>query len=379
MIPPEFLKSILSALKSLVKNFGVTVIFCTATQPALCGKIGTNGSDFDGIPEDSIFPIIENPQKLAAELKRVELNTDFAKEKFSDWESVANELQKFPQVLCIVQTRKDCRTLHGLMPQGTIHLSALMCAQERTETVTEIKQKLKNGEPVRVICTRLVECGVDMDFPVVFKSMAGLDSVAQAAGRCNREGKSDSGKVFLFEPPSKVPSGLLKKSADAAREILKKYDYRIQLTPEIYSEYFKKYFSRVNDFDSCGFFQAMIKNSMEAKFQFRTLGENYHLINDSFQGTIYVYYESQKTGENNFDLIQRLQQGDADKFLLKKLARYSVNLPLNEIQELAESGRVLKVFDDAQIFVQADNDRNLYRNGIGLAADSLQSFALYVF
>ena len=187
MFPTEYLKSILSVLQGLVKCFGVTVVLCTATQPALEGTIGSDTKTFEGISENLITDIIDNPQELAEQLKRVEINTDFAKEKMPDWESVRDELCEYEQVLCIVQTRKDCRTLHSLMPEGTIHLSALMCAEERSDVIAKIKDRLRNYQPVRVISTQLVECGVDIDFPVVFRALAGLDSVAQAAGRCNRD------------------------------------------------------------------------------------------------------------------------------------------------------------------------------------------------
>ena len=174
-------------LDYLVKCCGCSALLCTATQPALEGTIGSDTKTFEGISENLITDIIDNPQELAEQLKRVEINTDFAKEKMPDWESVRDELCEYEQVLCIVQTRKDCRTLHSLMPEGTIHLSALMCAEERSDVIAKIKDRLRNYQPVRVISTQLVECGVDIDFPVVFRALAGLDSVAQAAGRCNRD------------------------------------------------------------------------------------------------------------------------------------------------------------------------------------------------
>ena len=144
MLPPEYLKSILSVLKGLVKCFGVTVVLCTATQPALEGTIGSDTASFEGIPENMITPIIENPIELAEQLKRVEINTDYSKEKMTNWQHVADKLCEFEQVLCIVQTRKDCRELYSLMPEGTIHLSALMCAEERSDVITEIKDRLRN-------------------------------------------------------------------------------------------------------------------------------------------------------------------------------------------------------------------------------------------
>lgn len=377
MLPPEYLKSILSALQGLVKCFGVTVVLCTATQPALEGEIGSDTAQFSGIPEKLITPIIENPAKLTEQLKRVEINTDYAKEKMSDWQQVADKLCEFEQVLCIVQTRKDCRELHQLMPKGTIHLSALMCAEERSDVISEIKDKLRKGEQIRVISTQLVECGVDIDFPIVFRALAGIDSVAQSAGRCNREGKMKHGSVYLFRPPKDNPSGLLRKGADVTKELLELHNYELPLTPEIYREYFTKYYKKLNGFDICNFDGTMEEGKAEGKFQFRTLSDNYHLIDNAYQGTVYVRYCSPRTGKDNVNLLTELYAGDVDKRLFRKLSRYSVNLPKDEIAELVKEGRIKQPVEG--VFMQSLDDDNLYQTGLGLVADSVKSFATYIF
>jgi len=105
------------------------------------------------------------------------------------WEEIATELSVEKCVLCVVSDRKSCRELYALMPKGTYHLSALMCAQHRSDRIAEIKERLKENGPVCVVSTQLVEAGVDFSFPTVYRAMAGLDSIAQAAGRCNREGE----------------------------------------------------------------------------------------------------------------------------------------------------------------------------------------------
>lgn len=377
MLPPEYLKSILSVLQGLVKCFGVTVVLCTATQPALEDEIGSDTAKFNGIPDKLITPIIDNPAELAEQLKRVEINTDYAKEKMTDWQQIADKLCEFDQVLCIVQTRKDCRELHQLMPKGTIHLSALMCAEERSDVITEIKDKLRNGEPIRVISTQLVECGVDIDFPVVFRALAGMDSIAQSAGRCNREGKSKCGSVYLFRPPKDPPAGLIRKGSDVTKELLELHDYELPLTPEIYKEYFIKYYKKINDLDKCDFEGTMLEGRQDGKFQFRTLSDNYHLIDNAFQGTVYVHYCSPKTGKDNLSLLMTLKTGDVEKKIFRKLGRYSVNLPLKEIKELVKTGRLEEPIEG--IFMQSLDDENLYQAGLGFVADSIQSFSTYIF
>ena len=286
------------------------------------------------------------------------------------WQEVADKLCEFEQVLCIVQTRKDCRELHQLMPKGTIYLSALMCAEERSDVIAEIKDKLRNGEPIRVISTQLVECGVDIDFPVVFRALAGMDSIAQSAGRCNREGKLKRGSVYLFRPPKDNPAGLLRKGADVTKELLELHEYDLPLTPEIYKEYFSKYYKKLNDFDECDFEGTMLDGRHEGKFQFRTLSDNFHLIDNAFQGTVYVHYCSSKTGKDNLNLLNRLKSGDINKQLFRKLGRYSVNLPKKEIEELVKAGRIEKPMEG--IFMQSLNDEKLYQAGFGLVADSIQ-------
>ncbi|MDE5898812.1 MAG: CRISPR-associated helicase Cas3' [Treponemataceae bacterium] len=378
MLPPEYLKSILSALKGLVSCFGASVVLCTATQPALEGTIGSNAAAFSGIPENAVVPIIEHPEELAEQLKRVQIDATCAHEKIAGWNAIADKLVKYNQVLCIVQTRKDCRELHGLMPEGTYHLSALMCAEERSEAISEIKQKVKNNKTVRVISTQLIECGVDIDFPVVFRAMAGVDSIAQSAGRCNREGRlAEFGTVHLFEPPTETPAGLLRKGADATRDLLRKYNYNLELTPSLYKEYFKHFYASVNDFDKPKFADCMLDENEDGIFQFRTLSDNYRLINDSFQKPVIIRYFSPKTKKSNDGLLAQLMNQGPDKRLMRKLGRYSVNLPKTEIAELARLGRIIEPFDG--IFVQAPDDENLYQYGKGLAADSVKSYSTYIF
>jgi CRISPR-associated endonuclease/helicase Cas3 len=194
----------------------------TATQPALEGKIGSAPNEFEGLTH--VTHIIDDPELLAKDFQRVEITLPVLDNR-SEWEDIAVELQKHEQVLCIVNTRSDCRKLHGLMPAGTIHLSAFMCGEERSEVISNIKAKLRNGEPIRVISTQLVEAGVDIDFPVVYRALAGLDSIAQAAGRCNRENKLTEqgklGKVIVFNPPKPSPMGMLRKGEDACKTILR--------------------------------------------------------------------------------------------------------------------------------------------------------------
>src|SRR5690606_6703204 len=137
-------------------------------------------------------------------------------------------LQAHAQVLCIVSTRRHARALFERLQRDDahFHLSALMCAEHRTRILDAIKTRLRAGLPVRVISTQLIEAGVDVDFPVVFRSIAGLDSIAQAAGRCDREGRltaaagHPAGQLFLFSTENPPPKGFLRQAAQSAEEVL---------------------------------------------------------------------------------------------------------------------------------------------------------------
>ncbi len=220
LVPVEYLAPILQTMDLLHRRYRVSFVISTATQPAFESREG-----FKGVPKNSIREIIRNVPRLYERLRRVTIEPPKDLGKITSWEDLATELIKEEQVLCVVSDRRSCRELHKLMPKGTFHLSALMCGQHRSEVIEEIKQKLKNKESVRVISTQIVEAGVDIDFPVVYRALSGLDSIAQAAGRCNREGSlAGKGRVVVFVPPSKSPPGILRKASETTVSMLKTGD-----------------------------------------------------------------------------------------------------------------------------------------------------------
>ena len=154
MLPPEYLKPILASLESLTNDFGCSVVLCTATQPTLQGHIGSDPAPndmggFEGLPSESVRELIANPLQLFERMKRTSVKC--IPEKMNSWENVAELVQQYEQVLCIVNTRKDCKLLYDAMHPDTIHLSALMCGQHRSNLIAEIKQKLKHHLPVLIV------------------------------------------------------------------------------------------------------------------------------------------------------------------------------------------------------------------------------------
>jgi CRISPR-associated endonuclease/helicase Cas3 len=217
LLPPEFLRPILMAMDELRAHYGVTVLICTATQPAF-GPYKSSGFIFEGL--EGIREIMEEPANLYNSLKRVEVKLPASTHKPFTWEELAEKLIQLPSVLCIVNRRDDCRRLWSLMPKDTFHLSALMCGAHRSDRIAKIKARLEAGQPTRVVSTQLVEAGVDLDFPAVYRAMAGLDSIAQAAGRCNREGLLEKGALTVFTPPSRPPVGVLRQASEIGARLL---------------------------------------------------------------------------------------------------------------------------------------------------------------
>lgn len=353
MIPTHYLKPILSVLKGLVENYGVTVLLMSATQPAFTGKIGTAPNMIDGL--NNVKEIIDNPDSLAKDFKRVEYLLPQNINEGESWEDIAEKLQQHNQVLCIVNKRDDCRTLHRLMPEGTIHLSGYMCGEERSEVIATIRTKLNNNEPIRVISTQLVEAGVDIDFPVVYRALTGLDSIAQAAGRCNRENKiKEGGKVFVFVPPSPSPQGFLRKCEDAGKSILRNLN-GIEFTPSLYSNYFEYLYSNLNSFDAADFQNRLVKDAKNFELQFKEFAQKFNMIDDRQQVSILVNYK------NSQHLIDQLKYSGASKELLRKLQRYIVNVPIYIFNKIREAGYVEEING---YWVQSDE--NLYKTGLGL-------------
>lgn len=362
MLPPEFLKPILSALEGLVQHFGVTVILCTATQPALSGDLGSERASFKGLPE--CREIIDNPTVLSSAFKRVAFHFPSPESGPVEWEEVSKRMLEHEQCLAIVNTRRACRELHALLPESTVHLSAFMCGEERSDVIGDLKQRLRQGEPVRVVSTQLIEAGVDIDFPVVFRAMAGLDSVAQSAGRCNREGKLNHsgklGQVYVFNAPLKSPPGLLRKGEDACRALLrtKMID---NLSPEVFQSYFRAFYSSVVDFDKSAFVQDLCKEAMYFKFQFRSQALKFRLIDDADQTGVIVWYQGKRRSASSHEYIEQLRRLGPSRELVRKMQRFTVNIPLYLRDKLMAMGMLEEI---AGFHVQSSP--GLYKEGLGL-------------
>lgn len=359
LMPVKFLAPILETMQLLVDHYQVSFVISTATQPALNERM-IDDKLFKGLRDvQEIMGDRTRVRELYHSLKRVDVQLPEDMRAVSGWEEIARELKQHEQVLCIVSDRKSCRELHALMSEGTFHLSALMCGQHRSEIIATIKEKLKMQEPVRVISTQLVEAGVDFDFPVVYRALAGLDSVAQAAGRCNREGKlAGSGKVVVFNAPKKAPPGILRKAAETARSIFMAHPPD-PLDRDLFETYFSTLYWKATSLDGENITSLLNRDCREFVIYFRTAAARFRMIDDSCRKTILVRY-----GEGE-KLIDQLKALGPERRLMRKLQRYTVNVPNIDFERMLQRGAIEAV--QPGIFALTSNME--YSKNTGLLVD----------
>lgn len=231
-LPLGMLQPILSVLRELVTNYHVTLVLSTATQPAFEGS----SPYLEGFPE--CREVVPSAKRYFDALKRVEYRVE--REPWS-WEQVAGEIVGRKQVLCVLNSRKDAVALFKLLKDPeALHLSTLMCPAHRRVVLDEIKQRLRDGLPCRVVSTQVVEAGVDLDFPCVMRAVGPLDRIVQAAGRCNREGQMDDlGEVIVFTPEeARAPKGAYATAMADASRVLASSECDLH-DPGVFDYYFK--------------------------------------------------------------------------------------------------------------------------------------------
>lgn len=323
LLPMHLIKPCTFAIKELAAHYGATVVLSTATQPNLPGL-------------ESVTEIIPSEMNLFARLKRTEWEMPMRDAPRKAWQDVADELQEHRQVLCVVNTRRDCRELFDLMPPGTIHLSASMCGAHRSKVIATIKAALKAGEEIRVISTQLVEAGVDVDFPVVYRAFTGLSSIAQSAGRCNREGKLQSpGRVVVFLPPRESPRGILRFGEYAMQDMLCASSGSALDAPEAFPGFFEKLQARLHSLGE-EFAPLLQEGEREMKFQFREAAAKFQMIDNSSIAVAVRYGEGDS-------IIEEIRKIGPKQLTMRKLQRFTVNVPRNMIGDLHEKGFVEEI------------------------------------
>jgi CRISPR-associated endonuclease/helicase Cas3 len=274
-LPPQLLTPILDVLQDLVEHYSVSVVLCTATQPAL-----QDGPYLKGL--SNIREIVPDPPRYFAALRRVHYTLPAADERW-DWERVAVEMRNTAQCLAIVNTKPDAlQLLDALNDSTALHRSTLLCGAHRRDVLHEIRRRLDIGEPCRLIATQVVEAGVDLDFPLVLRAIGPLDRIVQAAGRCNREGRLASGRVVVFWPAEgKVPPGAYRTGTDTAISLLSRPQVDLH-DPTLYRTYFELLYQAVET-DVKG-----IQNLRQA-LDYPEVAQRFRLIEDDTAAVVVRY------------------------------------------------------------------------------------------
>jgi len=365
MIPIKYLIPCAKALDELVNRYNCTIVLCTATQPPM--------QKYFSSPIQEIMP---NPKELFDFFKRVDVKHIG---KISD-DDLISEISGLNQVLTIVNTKKHARALYEKMievncdkQEGIYHLSTLMCPCHRKSTLKEIKDRLEKKLPVKVFSTQLIEAGVDIDFPYVYRSAAGLDSIAQSAGRCNREGKLENlGVVKVFESLEKygMPHGNLKQPAQVGKDTIGKFNDI--LSTEAIEHYFNElFFYKGDEYLGLSYIKDYFYQSKKGKlfFEFKTAAENFNFIENNTYPVIVPFNEKSR------ELIEKVKYAEFPKKYLRQLQPYTVNLYESDYMALINKGIVDNFTSDA-IAVLLNPEIN-YDKRSGIVIDK-ESKALFV-
>ena len=347
LLPLPCLRPCVHAIAQLVQHYGASAVLCTATQPAL----GPLFAEFlPGRPAVELCP----PELCPPESFR---RVCFRQAGRLDWDTLSGQLQQHEQVLCVVNSRKSAQEIFTrLSGEGNFHLSTLMYPAHRRAKLEEIRRRLREGLPCRVISTSLIEAGVDVDFPAVFREEAGLDSILQAAGRCNREGKRPVSEsiVTLFRGEA-APPPLFQTAIGAGRMVLEQYD-------DIASrEAIQAYFHTLLELkgaEAQDIYGILPKIRTEL-FPFQSVAERFHMI-DSPTRTVYIPLGA------GAELVGRLRAGERSRTLFRQLGQYGVSIYEEHFAALDQAGDLERLEDGSAILATP----SLYSEETGLSLEA---------
>ncbi len=333
-LPLKLLRPAVAAIDELARNYLSSIVLCTATQPAL------NAPNFRGGLEN-VRELAPNPPELFRKLDRVRV----CHVGTLDDETLAAQLRDFDQVLCIVNNRRHARALYQALADrpGARHLTTLMCAKHRSQVLAEVRVRLKAGEPCRLVSTSLIEAGVDISLPTVYRAEAGLDSVAQAAGRCNRNGERTAElsevRVFATANSDWAPPPELRQFAQAAQEVMRQPQFRDDpLSPSAIEAYFRLLYWQKGDreLDAANLLGLCAESRIDS-LPLETLAAKFRMI-DTVQMPVIVPFDDDARRD-----IESLRFAEKSGALARKLQPYLVQLPRNGFDALRKAGAIQPV------------------------------------
>lgn len=356
-LPVKQLLPCITAMDELALNYHTSLVLCTATQPAI------EKAEFKyGL--DNVRPLIDRPAELHRKLERVQVQHVGG---LSD-EELAEEMAEQDQVLCIVNSRRHARSLYERIADlpGVHHLTTSMCAQHRQEKLKTIREQLASDAPCRLVATSLIEAGVDVDFVTVFRAESGLDSVAQAAGRCNREGKRDINhsqvNIFYTTDDWFTPKDV-EQFAASARSVLRRFDKA--LSPEAIKAYFHDLYW-IKGPEQMG--QKLLKNVESGRIDgipYEDMAKDFRMIESRMLPVIIPFDDNAK------GLINDLKWAEKCGGIARKLQPYLVQIPERSLKAMKEVGAVQAVQPErfGEQFMELANIE-LYSSEYGLNWDN---------
>jgi CRISPR-associated endonuclease/helicase Cas3 len=342
-LPLKLLRPCVAVIDELARHYRCSIVLCTATQPALLANEQHPDEGFrNGLM--NVHELAPDPKGLYRKLERVRVTHIGAQ----DDKALAARLTENPQVLCIVNNRRHARALFDAIrtQPGARHLSTFMCARHRSQVLDAIRNDLVQGHPCRLVSTSLIEAGVNVNFPYVLRAEAGLDSIVQAAGRCNREGRRarDDSHVHIFRTDAWSPPAELVQFAQAMRQTLRHHEHD-PLSLAAIEAYFKElYWQKGNEaldarnilglFKDCGGIDAL---------PFETVAEKFRVI-DNVQQPIIVPFKADREEVSPVEkLLRDLYFVETPGGIARALQPYTVQVPQSVFRALREVGAIQPV------------------------------------
>ena len=350
MLPTDYLKPCIAVMEELAANFGSSIVLCTATQPALSPFFQRK------MPVTELCPRVEEQFRFFERVTFQNVGT------ISEDELI-EKLQKEEQALCIVNTKKRAQRLYQKMKgEGVFHLSTAMYPKHRRRVLDKIRQLVKDGEKCILISTSLVEAGVDLDFCTVYRQLAGVDSMIQAAGRCNREGKRDAqdsfAYLFQFEEKEYVPGQQLQ--IDVSKMLLSEGEDISSLHG------IEKYFEALYHFRGESLDKKKIFEEFKDKrYNFAKAAKEFKLIEEN---TLTVFISREEEAE---ELLWQIKHQGYTKSGMRKAGQYCVQLYENDIEKLQGAGMLRPVSEDIEDFYElVDSVQYSEEMGLDLGIES---------